>query len=133
MIWGGEAGNERSAGHAKGAVPMKIMRIASLQAQPLASLPLGALKLADHKITRRWAHAIEKQHPLQVVHFVLKGACEQPVSLHCNCFPLTIRTAYDHMRRAWCRTVHARQTEAPLIFLDPTLSFDDLRVDEGHQ
>ena len=43
-------------------------------APPLAALPLGALKLADHEITRRRAHAVEKQHALQVVHFVLKGA-----------------------------------------------------------
>src|SRR5215510_11560313 len=133
MIWCGEASNVRSVGHAKGAVPMKMMRIASLQTQPLAPLPLGTLKLADHEITRRWAHAIEKQHPLQVVHFVLEGACEQPFSLHFNCFPLTIHPTYDHMHGPWCRAVHPRQTEAPLVFLDPSLSFDHLRIDESHQ
>src|SRR5215475_5584788 len=133
MIWCGEASKVRSVGHAKGAVPMKMRRIASLQAQPLAPLPLGALKLADHDITCCWAHAIEKQHTLQVVHFVLEGACEQPFSLDLHDFSMTIHTAYDHMRGAWCRAVHSRQTEAPLVFLDPPLSFDKLRVDEDHQ
>src|SRR5262244_194053 len=112
---------------------MKMMRIESLQARPLAPLPLGALKLAYHDITRRWAHAIEKQHTLQVVHFVLKGACEQPFSLHFHYGSLTIRTAHDHMRGSWCRAVHPRETEAPLVFLDPPFSFDNLRIDEGHQ
>src|SRR5215475_5283190 len=112
---------------------MKMRRIASLQAQPLAPLPLGALKLAYHDITRRWAHTIEKQHTLQVVHFVLKGTCEQSFSLHFHCFSLTIHTAHDHMRGSWCRAVHPRKTEAPLVFLDPPFSFDNLRVDEGHQ
>src|SRR6266853_3373894 len=133
MIWCGETSNVRSVGHAKGAVPMKMMRIESLQAQPLVPLPLGALKLADHEITRRWAHTIEKQHTLEVVHLVLEGACEQPFSLHFNCSPLTILTAYDHMRGSWCRAVHHRQAEAPFVLLDPPLSFDNLRVDEGHQ
>src|SRR5512145_2625261 len=106
MIWCGEASNVRSVGQANGAVPMKIMRIASLQAQPLAPLPLGALKFADHDITCCLAHAIEKQHALQVVNFVLEGACKQPFSLHFHCLPLTIHTAYDHMRGSWCRAVH---------------------------
>ena len=101
---------------------MKMMRIASLQTQPLAPLSLGALKLADHDITRRWTHAIEKQHTVEVVHLVLEGACEQPFSRHFNCFPLTIHTAHDHMRGSWCRAIHPRQTKAPFVFLDPPLS-----------
>src|SRR5215831_19572635 len=120
MIWCGEASNVRSVGHAKGAVPMKMMRIASLQTQPLAPLPLGALKLADHEITRRWAHAIEKQHPLQVVHFVLEGACEQPFSLDLHDFAMTVHTTQDYLRGSWCRAVYPRQAQAPFVFLDPS-------------
>src|SRR5262245_18328464 len=37
------------------------------------------------------------------------------------------------MRGSWCRAVHPWQTEAPFVFLDPPLSFDNLWVDEGHQ
>jgi len=73
--------------------------------------------------SRAWAHTIEKQHTLEVVHRVWKARASNPSPSHFNCSPLTIHTAYDHMRGS-CVGRTPRQAEATLRLPDPPLSFD---------
>src|SRR5262245_38049505 len=91
------------------------------------------LDLADDEVALDAAQAVHEQRSVEVIHLVLKRACEQPGALHAQVRPVSIEPAYDDLGGTNDGRVEPGNAQAaPVLELDALDRFD-LRVDDNHQ
>src|SRR5262249_54078711 len=92
---------------------------------------LDRLQLLLQALAAQDAQAIDEQHSVQVIHFVLHGAREEAFAGERDCLALLAHGAHVHLGRALEPVVHAGDGEATLVVVLAAGGVLVLGIDEG--
>src|SRR5262245_20056327 len=91
------------------------------------------MNLADDDVALDAAKAIDEQHAVEMIDFVLQRASQQPGPVDRSRAAVAVQATHDHARGTGNRRIEARQAQAAFLFELHPVAFDKFWIDEGDQ